>query len=641
MPKSQSKKEVKNTQLKVSIEKLVTKYEIKFDFNPRLTNFIKNLPKSHREAKVINHVGPDGKKVSVWSWVIKEVEFGKLINFLVDNLYEIKFENLSDNEINYLRYEYIERQKRINDALRLKTESLEYEKEDFSFMKIQPYNYQKKAVKFFDINNGISILGDSPGVGKTMSSMTYAVKHKLKTLVICPASLKLTWKDEIEKFSNEKAFVFKYNPPKKSKNKNNSKEDSLFHIINYESTRSYIKFEYKHKCSGFKLGKKCGMELIDLEKDYKKCPSCYSSGTVKSKPCGLVFFEDEQGNFLEPEDYDLIIMDECHRIKNPETGWTKLIISAFRDVVPKKILMSGTLIKNKPKEIFPIVNFVDPKNWDSFHDFAIKYCGGYKSNFGWDYDGASNLEELYTKLSPIFLRRLKKDVLTELPPKTYTNIYVELTPEERRKYEKLKEGLSIEQIESGIEKGEDVVNHLVTFQNLKKFISDIKLEKSYEIIQDIVDSGEKIVVFSQYIDTANKVKKYFDGESVLFTGEMNMDEKRDSVKTFQENKNIKVFAGTIMAAGVGITLTAASELIFIDSAWTIADMEQAEDRIHRASSTANKIHIMKLIVKDSVDEDIELMLENKRKTVSKVLDNALLKKEVKELSIEDFKSEKK
>lgn len=623
----------------VFIEKLVSNYELKFDYNPRLVAFIKELPKSHRQAKVINTVGENGTRVDVWSWLIKEIEFAKVINFLVDNLMEIKFVNVSESELNRMRHEYISRQQRINDSLKLKSESLDISREDFSFMKIQPYNYQKKAVKFFEINDGRSILGDSPGVGKTLSAIAYAVKNKLRTLVVCPSSLKLNWKDEVEKFTHEKAFVYKYIPSKKTRTKTYTKQESLFHIINYESIRSYIKFEFKHKCSGMNLGKKCGMELTNLEKSYKVCPNCMNKGTIKSKASSIVFFEDDQEIHLDPEEYDLIVMDECHRIKNPDTSWTKIILSAFRDTIPKKILMSGTLIKNKPKELFPIVNFVDPKIWDNFHDFAIKYCGGYKGNFGWDYDGASNLEELYRNMSPILLRRLKKDVLTELPPKTYTNISIELTPEERKTYEKLKSGIKLEDIDSMSQEDVEKINHLVAFQNLKKFLSNVKMERSIELIQDILDSGEKLVVFSQYVDVSQKIFESFKSCAVIFNGQCSIDEKNIAVKSFQEDKNVRLFSGTIMAGGVGITLTAASELMCIDSAWTDADMEQAEDRIHRASSTADKIHIMKLIVRDSIDEDIETMLENKRKTASKALDNTIVKKNASQKNMDEFKTD--
>ncbi len=618
----------------VKLRKLRTNYELRFDYLPILTTYIKTLPKEHRSVRVDNVLDVNGGTRDEWVRIIREVQVGNIISFLVDNSIPFVFENLLPEELDNLRKEYRERQLRVSEALKLKEADLSFEGMDFSFMKIEPYDYQKQAVKFFEINQGNAILGDQPGVGKTLPPIVYAAKHKLKTLVICPASLKLNWRKEVVNFSNEKAHVFKYTPSKRSKNKNYSKEESLFHIINYESIQSYIKLEYKHKCSGNVVvaGKgmqKCGTEIIDLNKKHKKCEMCKNTNSFKTRINGLVYIEDKDGTTLDPEDYDMIVIDEFHRIKSVKTDWTQIIKRAFRDTVAKRILISGTAIKSRPMEFFSGLNFMDPEMWNSSHDFGLRYCAAYETNFGWDYSGASNLEELFTRISPYFLRRLKKDVLSQLPDKTYTEIEIELTPAERKEYEKLLKEMKKVITADGTEEDKEQ-SYLEKIHKLKQFTGNVKLTRmiSDGIIDDISSNGEKLVVMSDYQILAETLYKEYKDRAVIHTGSMNQEEKQMSVDKFQEDKNVCLFSGMIGASGVGITLTEASKLIFLGFAWTPGDMLQAEDRIHRATTTHDNIQIITYVCIDTIDEIIRDLLNQKENVVSKVLDGKVIKKDI-------------
>ena len=611
----------------VRIRKLRTNYELRYDYLKVLTTYIKRLPKEHRDIRVDNVLDVNGGNRDEWVRIIREVQMGNIISFLLDNSIPFTFENLTEGELNHLRKEYLDRQKRIADALRMKEASLTFDDSEFNHMKIPPYDYQKQAVKFFEVNEGKAILGDQPGVGKTLPPITYAAKHKLKTLVICPASLKLNWRKEILNFTNEKAHVYKYTPTKRSGNFNHSKDDSLFHIINYESIQTYIKLEYSHKCQGNVIvpGKgtqKCGCEITDLVKKHKKCEDCKNTNSFKSRIKGVVYIQDKDGTILDPDDYDLVVIDEFHRIKSVKTDWTQIIKRAFRDTVPKKILMSGTAIKSRPMEFFSGLNFMDPEMWNSSHDFGVRYCAAYESNFGWDYTGASNLEELFTRISPYFLRRLKKDVLSQLPPKTYTEIEIELTPTERREYNKLVKEMKTILNDDGT-KEEKEESYLEKIHKLKQFTGMIKLQRMIKdgVVTDITSNGEKLVVMSDYQILAETLYEEYKNMSVIHTGSISLEEKQLAVDQFQENKKISLFAGMIGASGVGITLTEASKLIFLGFAWTPGDMEQAEDRIHRATTTHNNIQIIQYICVDTIDEDINELLKEKSQVVSKVLDN--------------------
>jgi SWI/SNF-related matrix-associated actin-dependent regulator 1 of chromatin subfamily A len=635
-----AKKQSDSQKNPVNIRKLKTNYELRYDFNKMLSEYIKSLPKEHRTTRKDSVINADGVEKADWVRSIREYAMGNVINFMVDNGIPFTFQNVPEEDINKLRQEYLDRQKRLAEILKLKAEQLNVENEDYSFLRQQPYNYQKQAVKFFEINEGKAILGDQPGVGKTLSAISYAVKHQYKTLVICPSSLKLNWRKEIDDFTNEKAFVYKYAPKKRSKDVAYKKEESLFHVINYESLDSYIKIEYKHKCKG-KMVKaagngmtECGCEIINLNKTQTECPQCKNKKTFKSTFNSLQYFEDGFGEYLNPEDYDLIVIDESHRIKEKKTGWTQVIVRAFRDVIPRKILISGTAIKSRPSEFFTSLNFINKDDWNNQHEFGVKYCAGYDTGFGWDYSGVSNLEQLFTRISTSFLRRLKKDVLKDLPPKTYTNVPIELTDAEYREYEQIlksfkkedKDGKSTEE------------SYLAKIAKLKLFTGRCKLKRAVEYIQDIIDGGEKVVIMSDLQELAEEVHKLFPKISVLHTGSMSENDKFESYQNFQKNKDIKIFSGMIMASGVGISLTEASRLIFLGFGWTPGDMEQAEDRIHRASTTHDNIQIITLYCAGTTDEDIMELLEEKSAVVQKVLDNNISKKNIKNADESIFKS---
>lgn len=605
----------------VNIRKLKTNYELRYDFSKMLTEYIKTLPKEHRNVRVDSVLDVDGNERKDWVRLIREVAMGQIISFLLDNNITFVFQNVPEEDIAKLRLEYLDRQKRLAQVLKLKAEQLEISDEPLPFMKIQPHHYQKQAVKFFEINNGISILGDQPGVGKTCAAFTYAAKHKYKTLVVCPATLKLNWRKEILNFTNEKAFIFKFKPKKKSKIVAYTKEESLFHIVNYESLETYLKIEYKHVCKGKKLvpGKgmaTCDTEIIDLNKKHKECPICKNQNSFKSRIVGYKSFSDDFDEFIDPTEYDLIVIDEFHRIKEKKTGWTQIIKEAFRDVIPRKLLLSGTAIKSRPSEFFVGLNFLDPQSWNNQHEFGVRYCAGFQDTFGWKYDGASNLEELYERMSPVFLRRLKKDVLKHLPPKTYTQIPFELAPDENREYSKL-----LTDCVKIIDGKEVKDGYLETILKLKLFLARCKFKRIIEFIQDIVDSGEKVVIMSDFQEIAEAVYEHFKDVCVLHTGSMSDVNKQESVERFQGDKKIKVFSGMVIASGVGITLTEASKLIFLGFAWTPGDMQQAQDRIHRASTTHDNIQIITPYFVDTIDEDIMQMLDEKEKIVNKALDN--------------------
>ena len=347
--------------MSVEIKKLRTNFEVRFQFNKALIEFIKSLPKEHQQTKMDSIQKEDGTIFKDWYHVVNEAGLAKIIDFIKANNLRFKFTNMELEDIEKLKKEFTQRQIRGEEALKARAKDLDVSNFQIEGMKIQPYDYQKQAVIFFDKADGKCILGDQPGVGKTLSAISYAVKNNLKTLVVCPASLKLNWKNEIQKFTNEKAYVFKYKRKRKSKEILNTKEESLFHIINYEAIETFVKLNSSHRCTY----NKCGWKETNIKKKYNECPSCGRPKTIKSRVLGIVF-ESKDGTSLIPEDYDLIVCDEAHYLKNPKTNRTKVIKKGFSNV-PKKLLLTGTAIKSVPYEFFSLLNFIDPVEWKNAH----------------------------------------------------------------------------------------------------------------------------------------------------------------------------------------------------------------------------------------------------------------------------------
>ena len=620
----------------VSISKEEEFYRVSFDYDARILAYFNNLPKNLVNARKEN-VLFEGENIDVWYRYLDEVTFLKFLIFLKDNAYNINFHNFSDDDFGLLKKSYRDRRERIRKIFKGKNKNLDYSNEDFSFLKIEPRPYQKEAFMFFEKTNGLGLLGDEPGVGKTYPPMIYASKHKFKTLIVCPASLKLTWRNAVLDFTHFSPFVYKYTPPKRLKIKTYSKEESLFHIVNYESLDTYFKLNYSHTCSNGK----CRVKFVDHKKTHKACPTCNVEKTIKTRITKAVSpFEDEYGIKINPDDYDLVVLDECHYIKDGDTKRTKLVKKMF-STIPRRILLSGTAIKNRTKELFSLLNFLDPKTWDNYHYFGLNYCAGFEGNFGFDFQGASNLEELFGKMSPLFLRRQKADVLKDLPPKTYTSIPITMTEKQAKEYEKIESGViqaanDMEDTELDSTEGKEI-KFIQLIQHLRQFTSSVKAEASIDYLNTIKETGRKIVVFSHYVASAEMMHEKYKNDSVIFTGKNSMQEKQDAVDRFQKDKECYFFFGTIGAAGVGITLTAADICLFIERAWSPSDNIQAEDRIHRLSQISDSVQIVKLICEGTIDEYVEELLDKKEGIINMVLDGKESTKKITRTELDVFK----
>ena len=435
-------------------------------------------------------------------------------------------------------------------------------------LKVKLYPFQARAVSFIEEHKGRALIADEMGLGKTVETLAWLQLRKdiRPVIIVVPASVKLNWKKEaINWMTNPHVEILSGESPWKPTGK--------IIIINYDILHSWVK-------------------------------------TLKR---------------LQPK---VLITDECHYFKSNRAKRTKAIKWLAKGI-DHIIGLSGTPIENRPIEIFNIVKIIDPKLFPNWFLFGRRYGDGRNTGFGWKMDGASNTEELHSKLvKSIMLRRLKKDVLKELPKKQYSFIPMELN--NRKKYE-FAENDFIEFVKQykGITAAKRVekAKALVLIETLKQLAVTGKLPQAIHWIEDFLETGEKLVVFTTHKSTIKSLMELFGNIAVKLDGSMNSDRLRqDVVDRFQNDPKIRLFIGNMKAAGKAITLTAASNVVILELPWTPGALRQCEDRCHRIGQK-KCVNIHYLLAVDSIEEHIAKILDDKSKVLDAVLDGKQTDKE--------------
>jgi len=422
-----------------------------------------------------------------------------------------------------------------------------------------PLPHQKEAIQKL-VENKKFILADDMGLGKTTSTIIAALESGVKkVLIICPATLKINWKREIENYTDKSVFI--------SEGKNFSTEHD-FVIINYDIIKNFHEIKKKDKS-----------EIV-------------------------------RANF------DLVIIDEAHYIKNVTAQRTKLI-NDFVKNIDRLWLLSGTPMTSRPIDYFNLLSLVDSPTAKNWMAYAIRYCQGYQFNVGgrkvWNVVGASNLEELRDRTAPTILRRLKEDVL-DLPEKIITPIYLRLKSKE---YEEVM-GEYYDWYDKNPEESKSLTIQFTKLTKIRQIIANEKIEQTIELAENIIEQGKKVIVFCNFTESLEKITQHFGKIAVKLNGTMSKIEKQNSVDQFQENEKIKVFVGNIKAAGVGITLTAAEAVIMNDLSFLPSDHSQAEDRSYRYGQK-NNVLVYYPIFENTIEGVIYDILNNKKQVIATVM----------------------
>ena len=426
-----------------------------------------------------------------------------------------------------------------------------------------PLSHQKEAVQKL-VENKKFILADDMGLGKTTSTIFAALETGAKKiLIICPATLKINWKREIENYSDRSIYI--------AEGKNFSTEHD-FVIINYDILKNFH--------------------------DTKKK-------------------DDSQ---ILRANFDLVIVDEAHYIKNAQAQRTKLINDIIKKV-DRLWLLTGTPMTSRPIDYYNLLSLVDSpvaKNWMAY---VIRYCNGYQFKVGprkvWNVMGASNLEELRDRTSTTILRRLKEDVL-DLPDKIISPVYLRLKSKD---YEELM-GEYFNWYEKNPDESKSLTVQFSKLSKVRQVIANEKISQTIELAENILEQGKKVIIFCNFTDSLNQIMEHFGKVAVKVDGSMSKIERQNSVDQFQENEKIKVFVGNIIAAGVGLTLTAAEAVIMNDLSFVPAHHSQAEDRAFRIGQKKN-VSVYYPIFENTIEAIIYDILNAKKQVIATVMGDNL------------------
>jgi len=422
-----------------------------------------------------------------------------------------------------------------------------------------PLEHQKESIQKL-VENKKFILADDMGLGKTTSTIIAALEAgSKKVLIICPATLKINWKREIENYSDKSVYI--------AEGKNFS-TDADFVIINYDIIKNF------HDTK-----KKGESQILDAN-------------------------------------FDLVVVDEAHYIKNATAQRTKLINDLVKKV-DRLWLLTGTPMTSRPIDYFNLLSLIESpvaKNWMAY---AIRYCQGYQFNVGgrkvWNVMGASNLEELRDRTAGLTLRRLKENVL-DLPDKIITPVYLRL---KSKMYEEIM-GEYYDWYDKNPEESKSLTVQFTKLTKIRQVIADEKVSQTIELAENIVEQGKKVIIFCNFTDSLNKICEHFGKSAVKINGSMSKPERQHSVDSFQENDKIKILVGNIKAAGVGITLTAAEAVIMNDLSFLPSDHAQAEDRAYRYGQK-NNVLVYYPIFENTIEGIIYDILNNKKQVIATVM----------------------
>ena len=423
------------------------------------------------------------------------------------------------------------------------------------------YPFQKTGVAFIEAKEGRVLIGDEMGLGKTMQALAWLQLHpELRpVIIVVPASLKLNWAKEAHTWMNRPRIQI---------------------------------------LSGTSADKKLKGEIIIINYDILH----------------------PWMNVLLAYGPMVLVTDECHYYKSSKAKRTKAVMALGRHI-PYVLALSGTPIVNRPIEVYNAVKLIDPTILPTRFEYAMKYCGAKNNGFGWDFSGATNTEELHEKLSnTIMIRRKKADVLPDLPDKMRSFIPMELDNEKEYQFAE-KNFIAFVRDRKGKEAAERASNAqaLVEIGGLKQLAVQGKMKQTIEWITDFLESDQKLVVFAVHKFVINALMEAFGIIAVKVDGSVTGINRDRAVVEFQTNPAIRLFVGNVKAAGVGITLTASSNVAFLELPWTPGEVVQAEDRVHRIGQS-NNVCIHYLLASGTIEEKIAELIDRKRKVLDSVLD---------------------
>ena len=520
----------------------------------------------------------------------------------------------------------------------------DYTKLDVDFDKYEKISgrklrdYQEEGVKFL-ISKKKCILADQMGAGKTTQTIVAALEGNYKhVLIVCPASVKTTWKNELKLYVNEEDITIV----------NGSKwDDAKFTIINYDILDNFYEIPTE-------IVKK---KEINVNDDGKIVYDVKEKEIVSRKT--KVINEAMENSQIFQSKFDLIVIDEAHRLSNTTSGRYKIMSDLVKRSNPDGIFeLTATPITNKPINFFNLLKIIGNPLASDWKNYVMRYCDGksfYKKNERnaytaiflknkgksewkdlsydekqelndvlerkckkiWVSEGSSNLEELQERVKNCYLRRLTSD-FGNMVSKTIKVLSYDLTSREKKEYDsvwneylKAKKG---EDSNTDIEKYKKITEGIM----LRQWLATNMIPKTISLAKKCIERGHKVIIFCSFDEEILKLKEEFGDICVIHNGKITLKKKDKAVEAFQNDNSVKVFIGNIVSSSVGLTLTEGTVEIFNSFSWVSGENEQAEGRIHRLTQT-KPVTIYYQIYKDTFYEEMFDKVRGKQDVINKII----------------------
>ena len=464
---------------------------------------------------------------------------------------------------------------------------------------------QEQGIKFLTTRKK-AILAHECGGGKTITSVVAALEDNYeKVLVICPASVKVNWLNEINRFVDKDDIVIV---------EGSKWKDSKFTIINYDILDNFYEIPtetVKRKVKNVNESGKITYDYVEKE--------------VVSKNSNVIN-EAMENSQLFTSNFDLIIIDEAHRLSNSKSIRYKIISDLIKRSDPKGIYeLTGTMITNNPMNLYNILKIIDAEVTKDWQSYVINYCDGKqiyvkgerdkltysflkrKGKSSWydlTYDekqelnqfldknckkiwltnGSSNLDELKERIKHIYLRDLNEEIYNNFSKETKI-MYYDLSRVEKIEYDKAwDEYVSNQDEEKDVDKLLDN-KKLIESSVLRQTTSLLMIPHTIELVNEIISRGEKVIIFCAFDSEIYSLKEHYKDKCVVHNGKLTLKEKEKALKEFNENDNVQILLGNLQSTSVGLNLCVANNIVFNSISWLPADNHQAEYRILRIGQT--------------------------------------------------------
>ena len=540
-----------------------------FDINYILNNYDYSPKTINKIVKISDIFGKKIQEKYELDFTPEKVKITTIIGEMGDSYHcFLQFRQSIPPKLFYLNKKYI-----LNPL-----ETIDYSKIDIDFNQFDKKTehlgrklkaLQKEGVKFL-LSNKKCILADGMGSGKSLQSIVASICTNVdKILIICPASVKSTWKRELMYYVDEKDITIV--------NGNNWGETTKFTIINYDILDNFYTVPTENV-----------LEEVVTKDENNNIVTKIVTKTKKSTKKAVIE-ECMKNSRLFQEKFGCVIVDEVHRMVNNKSIRYQVIDDLFKRTRPPfRFLLTGTPMTNKPMNLYYILKLIDAEVTNDYQFYVKRYCGGKEMKLRTGKkiliaNDATNLDELKEKIKHIYIRRLLSQ-MTDMVKKNIEVKEYDLNEKQTTRYNELWDEYVKAQEEKGNNDSE-AYRQLVEGTIIRQYLAKEMIPNTIHLAEEIIDNGEKVIISCTYTEEVNELKKYFNKIAVVYDGKMTSKQKDKSEYEFMNNPKIKVFIGQIDSASVGLTLTAATKLIFNSFSFSSHVLKQMEDRIYRLTQT--------------------------------------------------------